>query len=464
MNKIWMAASFPRSAWGNALEGRSASTMIMGPIAAGPPGLENWDLFVAVVIIILFVSLITVLAILPWRILRALWPHRRTGRPSPEPSSSMSNSPLYNRFTDRARKVMQLANQEAQRFNHEYIGTEDILLGLVKEGSGVAANVLKNLDVDLRKIRLEVEKLVQSGPDIVTMGRLPQTPRTKKVIEYSMDEARNLNHNYVGTEHLLLGLLREDQGVGAQVLMNFGLKLDTVRAEILALLGHGLPARSVPAAKPVAAQRSSLDHSFARCGFDKCEQNATFHLTYVEGRKCIRDHQVCEEHARTILDPYAPRTLNHPAVPRVLQDAKEFDIDLIVISELYERQVVFLREAGGQRTVPILVGIFEATSLDRRIKGVTSPRPSTYDAMATIIRTFGGEVQDVIIDKFEDHTYYAKVRMRHGNDLLVVDIRPSDAFVLAIDFDCPVFFVDKVLDQWTEKGKFSVPEDKAADN
>jgi ATP-dependent Clp protease ATP-binding subunit ClpC len=147
---------------------------------------------------------------------------------------------MYERFTDRARKVMQLANQEAQRFNHEYIGTEHVLLGLVKEGSGVAANVLKRLDVDLRKIRLEVEKIVQSGPDMVTMGKLPQTPRAKKVIEYAMEEARNLNHNYVGTEHLLLGLLREQEGVAAQVLMNLGLKLEDVREEVLNLLGHGV--------------------------------------------------------------------------------------------------------------------------------------------------------------------------------------------------------------------------------
>src|SRR6188472_4281074 len=154
---------------------------------------------------------------------------------------------MYERFTDRARKVMQLANQEAQRFNHEYIGTEHILLGLVKEGSGVAANVLKNLDVDLRKIRLEVEKIVQSGPDMVTMGKLPQTPRAKKVIEYAMEEARNLNHNYVGTEHLLLGLLREQEGVAAQVLMNLGLKLEDVREEVLNLLGHNpMPTENEP--------------------------------------------------------------------------------------------------------------------------------------------------------------------------------------------------------------------------
>src|SRR4051812_48207937 len=145
---------------------------------------------------------------------------------------------MYERFTDRARKVMQLANQEAQRFNHEYIGTEHLLIGLFKEGSGVAANVLKNLDVDLRKIRLEVEGLVQAGPDMVTMGRLPQTPHTKKVIEYSIEEADNLLHQYVGTEHLLLGLLRVTEGVGVQVLLNLGLHLEDVREAALNLVGH----------------------------------------------------------------------------------------------------------------------------------------------------------------------------------------------------------------------------------
>ncbi len=147
---------------------------------------------------------------------------------------------MFERFTDRARKVMALANQEAQRFNHEYIGTEHILLGLVKEGSGVGATVLKNLDVDIKKLRLEVEKLVKSGPDMVTMGKLPQTPRAKKVIEYAIEEARALNHNYVGTEHILLGLLRETEGIAAQVLMSLGLKLEDLRQEVLNLLGAGV--------------------------------------------------------------------------------------------------------------------------------------------------------------------------------------------------------------------------------
>ena len=144
---------------------------------------------------------------------------------------------MFERFTDRARKVMGLANQEAQRFNHEYIGTEHILLGLVKEGSGVAANVLRNLDIDLKKIRIEVEKIVQSGPNTATVGKLPYTPRAKKVVELAFEEARSLGHNYVGTEHLLLGLLKEQDGVAARVLMNLGLKLEEVREEVLNLLG-----------------------------------------------------------------------------------------------------------------------------------------------------------------------------------------------------------------------------------
>ncbi len=146
---------------------------------------------------------------------------------------------MYERFTDRARKVMQLANQEAQRFNHEYLGTEHILLGLIKEGNGIAANVLRNLAVDLHKIRLDVEKLILSGPDLVTMGKLPQTPRARKVIEYAMEESRCLNHSHVGTEHILLGLLREDEGVAAQILMNNDVRLEDVRGELMAILAHG---------------------------------------------------------------------------------------------------------------------------------------------------------------------------------------------------------------------------------
>lgn len=140
-------------------------------------------------------------------------------------------------FTNRSRKLMAFANQEAQRFNHEYIGTEHILLGLVKEGSGVGANVLKNLEVDLRKVRLEVENLLKRGPYQVTMGKLPQTPRAIRVIGFAIDESNQLGHNYIGTEHILLGLIREEGSVAAQILMNLGLSMDKVKHEVMNLLG-----------------------------------------------------------------------------------------------------------------------------------------------------------------------------------------------------------------------------------
>jgi ATP-dependent Clp protease ATP-binding subunit ClpC len=197
---------------------------------------------------------------------------------------------MFERFTDRARKVMALANQEAQRFNHEYISTEHILLGLVKEGSGVGATVLKNLDVDIKKLRLEVEKLVKSGPDMVTMGKLPQTPKAKKVIEYAIEEARALNHNYVGTEHILLGILRETDGIAAQVLMNIGLKLEDVRQEVLNLLGAGVddsPATfGVKSEEPTVSRRpKSKTPALDSFGRDLTQLAASNELDPVIGRK-----------------------------------------------------------------------------------------------------------------------------------------------------------------------------------
>lgn len=146
---------------------------------------------------------------------------------------------MYERFTDRSRKVMQLAFQEAHRLNHEYVGTEHILLGLVKEGSGVAVAVLRSLGVEPGTIAAEIGKLIHKGTPLELTERLPQTPRAKAVIKYSLEEAGILHHKYVGTEHILLGLLREEEGVAAQVLMNLGLPLEKVRAAVRAFLGVG---------------------------------------------------------------------------------------------------------------------------------------------------------------------------------------------------------------------------------
>ncbi len=156
---------------------------------------------------------------------------------------------MFNKFTERARKVILLAKEEAKRFNHDYIGTEHILLGLIREGEGVAAAVLQKLGLSPEKIRLEVEKLVQSGPSTMVSGDIPFTPKAKKVIELAMEEARSLGHNYIGTEHLLLGLIREGEGVASQVLMNLGLDLNRVRNEVITLLGSSGPATTAGGSK-----------------------------------------------------------------------------------------------------------------------------------------------------------------------------------------------------------------------
>jgi ATP-dependent Clp protease ATP-binding subunit ClpC len=146
---------------------------------------------------------------------------------------------MFQKFTDRARKAMDLASSEAVRFNHECIGTEHILLGLIKEGRSVAANVLQNLGGDLRRIQEELEKIIAPGPEPVKLDNLPTTPRAKKAIAFAAEEARNLGHEHIGTEHLLLGLLREQEGVAAQVLTILHLKLPDVRAAVLKRIGRG---------------------------------------------------------------------------------------------------------------------------------------------------------------------------------------------------------------------------------
>ncbi len=145
---------------------------------------------------------------------------------------------MYEQFCEPARSVMQRAEQDARLWKHEYIGTEHILLGLVKEELGVAVHVLKNLDLDPRRLAHEVEIIIQPGDDPVTRETLTLTPRGKIAIGYAMEKASSLHHDYVGTPHLLLGLRREVEGVAAQVLMNCGVELEALRRETAKLLVH----------------------------------------------------------------------------------------------------------------------------------------------------------------------------------------------------------------------------------
>ncbi|MCZ2108554.1 MAG: ATP-dependent Clp protease ATP-binding subunit [Dehalococcoidia bacterium] len=159
----------------------------------------------------------------------------------------------FDKFTERARRVLTLAQEEAHRFNHNYIGTEHILLGLVREGDGVAAKVLANLGVELNKVRSAVEFIIGRG-DRTVLGEIGLTPRAKKVIELAVDEARRLNHSYIGTEHLLLGLVREGEGIAAGVLESLGVNLERVRAETTRILSQSAP--QAAAAGPRQATRT----------------------------------------------------------------------------------------------------------------------------------------------------------------------------------------------------------------
>ena len=149
----------------------------------------------------------------------------------------MNDRDRFDKFTERARKVLSLAHEEAQRFQHNYIGTEHLLLGLVREGEGVAAKVLSNLGVELNKVRSAVEAMVGRG-DRIVLGQIGLTPRAQKVIELAVDEAHRLNHHYIGTEHLLLGLVREGDGIAAQVLQSLGVNLVKVRTQTIQVLSQ----------------------------------------------------------------------------------------------------------------------------------------------------------------------------------------------------------------------------------
>lgn len=170
---------------------------------------------------------------------------------------------MFERFTERARKVVYLAQQEAARLGHNVVGTEHLLLGLLSEGEGVAAKALESLDIRLDKIRDEVEKIIGSG-ETNPFGEIPFTPRAKRVLELAVDEGRQLGHNYVGTEHILLGLIREGEGVAAQVLKNLGADLDRVRKEVIALLGGNTGGYSEQPGVPRGSNKTPTLNQFGR--------------------------------------------------------------------------------------------------------------------------------------------------------------------------------------------------------
>ncbi|MEZ4523428.1 MAG: ATP-dependent Clp protease ATP-binding subunit [Thermomicrobiales bacterium] len=202
----------------------------------------------------------------------------------------------FEKFTERARKVLTLAQEEAQRFNHNYIGTEHLLLGLVREGDGVAARVLSNMGVQLTKVRSAVEFIIGRGDSGVT-GEIGLTPRAKKVIELAVDEARRLNHHYIGTEHLLLGLVREGEGIAAGVLESLGVNLEKVRAQVMQVVSQNQGYQQ----QKQTAKTPYLD----ALGFDLTEAARQNQLDPIVGR---------ENEIERVMQILSRRTKNNPAL------------------------------------------------------------------------------------------------------------------------------------------------------
>ena len=206
---------------------------------------------------------------------------------------------MFGRFTQRAQKVLLLAQEEAVRFGHNFIGTEHILLGLVREGSGIAAKVLLSLGVDLARVRAEIEKMIGKGEQRSTTQNLNYTPRAKKVIELAFEEGRNLGHNYVGTEHLLLGLIREGEGIAAQVLANLGVDLGKARKSVLAHLG------GAPSGQPGGSAKAPATPTLDQFGRDLTQLAKEGKLDPVIGR---------ETEIERVIQVLSRRTKNNPCL------------------------------------------------------------------------------------------------------------------------------------------------------
>ena len=205
----------------------------------------------------------------------------------------------FDKFTDRARKVLTLAQDEAQRFNHNYIGTEHLLLGLVREGEGVAARVLENMNVELAKVRTAVEFIIGRG-DRPVVGEVGLTPRAKRVIELAIDEARRLGHNYIGTEHLLLGLVREGEGIAAGVLESLGVNLDKVRHEVIRVLSQ-----SSSSGPTTETKRASKTPTVDQLGINLTDAVRSGKIDPVIGR---------EKEIERVIQILSRRTKNNPAL------------------------------------------------------------------------------------------------------------------------------------------------------
>src|SRR5437588_7793284 len=282
----------------------------------------------------------------------------------------------FDRFNDRAKRVLALAQDEAIRFNHNYIGTEHLLLGLVREGEGVAARVLDSLGVELSKVRTAVEFIIGRGDSTTSPSEITLSPRTKKVIELAIDEARKLGHSHVGTEHLLLGLVREGEGIASGVLESLGVSLEKVRHQVIATLGQQHPATQETAgagAKSGSSKTPTLD----QLGVNLTAMARAQQLDPVIGR---------EKEIERVIQILSRRTKNNPAL------IGEPGVGKTAIAEGLAHRIVkgdVPETLQGKRVLTIDIGSLVAGTkyrgqFEERLKKIIEELRNTNDAVLFI--------------------------------------------------------------------------------
>jgi ATP-dependent Clp protease ATP-binding subunit ClpC len=256
---------------------------------------------------------------------------------------------MFERFTDRTRRVVVLAQEEARMLNHNYIGTEHILLGLIREGDGYAARTLESLGISLDAVRQQVEEIIGRGQQAPS-GHIPFTPRAKKVLELSLRESLQLGHNYIGTEHILLGLLREGDGVAAQVLVRLGADLNRVRQQVIQLL-HGYQGQDVESAGPRPGGRAPAGlPGDALARFDALDRRLTALERWVSMQPDLED--LDQEIAQVRRDKQDAAARQDSGTATALRDKEKQ-----LLADRADREKEWAGSAAGRRTV--------ATELDR---------------------------------------------------------------------------------------------------
>ena len=279
---------------------------------------------------------------------------------------------MFERFTEKAIKVIMLAQEEARRLGHNFVGTEQILLGLIGEGTGVAAKVLKSMGVNLKDARVEVEKIIGRGSGFVAV-EIPFTPRAKRVLELSLEEARQLGHNYIGTEHLLLGLIREGEGVAARVLENLGVDLAKVRTQVIRMLGETAEVASGGGTSKGSTKTPTLDEFGSNLTQLASEgkldpvvgrQNEIDRVIQILGRRTKNNPVLIGEPGvgKTALAEGLAQRINAGEVPDILEDKRvlTLDIGLLVAGTKYrgefeERLKKIMDEIRGAANVILVI-------------------------------------------------------------------------------------------------------------